>query len=259
MSHLTPVPIVDKNGKATTVRRKLSQFFAPKRKLPAPVHLSAPPKPVTPLLKPAPLTVEESSEWLATANFDTEFYKGMRGTHRSIAALELDTQALVKELIEHKGVSTRKVVPLMSAIDAHVAMNQRYALAHDIMLVAGELQNQGRLADVVDYGALLIALRNVNVKRTGKKLPGRISSQEELDGKTALTHAFSKWRVRHVTDAANYKLNSDLLTEFIYDHPEELDRVLTYVDERGMDNDNDFYGLMASLEAPASAVQEGWL
>jgi hypothetical protein len=240
------------------VRRKLSQFFAPKRKLPAPVGLIAPPKPVTPLSKPAPLTTDESSAWLATVNFDTEFRKGMRGTHRSIAAMELDTQALIKELIDHKGVSTRQVVPLMSAIEAHIAVNQRYTLTHDIMLVAGELQHQGRLVDV-DYGALLIALRNVNVKLTGKKLPGRISSQEELDGKTALTHAFSKWRVRHVTDAANYKLNSDLLTEFVYDHPEELDRVLTYVDERGMDDDNDFYGLMASLEAPASAVQEGWL
>lgn len=258
MSHLTPVPIVDKNGKATTVRRRLSQFFSPKRKLPAPAHVITPQKPVTPLLKPAPLTLEESSAWLATANFDTDFYKGMRGTHRSIAALELDTQALVKELMEVKGVPNTQVVRLMSAIDAHVPLNQRHELTHDIMLVTGELQGQGRLVKI-DYSVLLFVMKRINAELAGKNPPLRISSREELDGKTALIHAFYKWWVRDKSAVSDYRLNSDILTEFIYEHPEDVERILAYVDERGMEDDDDFYGLMESLEAPASAVQAGWL
>jgi hypothetical protein len=217
-----------------------------------------PPATSTPLSKPAPLTTEESAAWLETANFDTDFYKGMRRTHRSIAALELDTQALVKELIDHKGVSPQEVVRLMSTIDADVPLNRTHELAHDIMLVTGELQHQGRLVEG-DYYELLTALKNINTKLAGKKPPRRISSQEELRGKTALTYAFSTWWDRGIPDTANYKLNSPALTEFIYEHPEDLDRVLAYVDERGMDDDHDFDGLMESLEAPASAVQEGWL
>lgn len=259
MSHLTPVHIVDKNGKATTVRRKLAQLFSPKRVIPPPAPAASQSQAcLTPLSKPAPLTGEESSGWLDTVNFDTTYQKGLRRTHNAIAMLEPDTQALVKELIEQKNVPTIQVVRLMGAITTVLPEEQKYALSHDIMLVVGKLQEQGRLGDKTDYSGLLISLRDIKASSFGKLPLQRISSQEELEGKTAMTHAMSHLQRNHTLAVTN-EITSAKLVELIQDQPEDVDRILAYIDERGMTNDRDFEGLVESLESPAPAIEGGWL
>lgn len=259
MSHLTPVHIVDKNGKATTVRRRLSQLFTSKQGIPSPPEPSPAPKPVTPLSLPVPLTPAESSAWLENIDFDPDFQFGLRTTRSSIAALELETQSLLKELMEDRGLPIREAMRLMNAINTVVPLNRIHEMTHDIMLITGELKSQGRLVDQNNYAGMLISLNRVSLNLAGKSKPQRISNHEELIAKTVLTHAFTSWRSGSMSDSVNYKLNSQVLTSFLLEHPEELDRLLSYADERGLNNDGDFGGFLESREVEENAIHGGWL
>lgn len=260
MSQFASVSIVDKSSNETPMRRRLLQFFSSKRKLiPSGTSALSSSGASTVLLKPSPLTVEESSAWLASANFDTAIQHGERRTHNSIARMDRESQSLLKELIEEKKVSTEEASRLMNSIESVAPLNRRHELDHDLMLVVGELQRQSRLGDKNDYAGMLISLMSISTNLSGGEQPQRISSQEELRGKAALTVAFTRWRNGLIPDSANYKLNSSDLTEFIFAYPEDLDRLLAYVDARGMNNDSDFKAFMESLNVPTLAIQSGWL
>jgi hypothetical protein len=275
--HLVATPITDKNGKQTTVLKKPLKSPSAVNRIPAPsMHVAAAPSP-TRLIKPNPLTPQESEDWASHLNSGTTQYE--QTIKRETARLEPDTQALLKAYTDAGVLLNETRNHLVGAMGIGLERRRNKALEHNLVLVAERLRSDERvpaLMQLVDCHKLMVALEGVNyLKGAANREPiDKIGTAEELEKISALVHATIRWDSEdkdHLVkpfqprDKEMVKvytaIRNKYLSSLIIERPQDVDRIIDYLDERAVSNKSDVDEIRRYLDSPAgqSAVAEGWL
>lgn len=275
--HLVPTPVTDKNGKQTTVLKKPLKPLSSVNRIPAPtMHAADVPMPVM-LNKTTPLTPRESEEWIAGFNSGATQYQ--QTVKRDTARLEPDTQALLKAFTEDGTLLGETREHLVGTMSIGLERRRNKALEYNLVLVAERLCSEGRVPARMQLSTchdLAIALEGVNyLKGTAHREPiKKIETTDELDKISALVYATYQWTKSgrgHLTKPFQPQnkeivkvymgLRNKHLASLILERPQDVDRIIGYLEERRAANKSDVDEIRRYLDSPESqsAVAEGWL
>jgi hypothetical protein len=274
-NNLTPTPVVDRNGKTTTVYRRAERLKPAASALPAP---SAAPQPsggtTTPLTLPKALTAKEKRE-LGNLLNSIDVTRFVPASH-FLLGLSAKPLALLKRIADE----FPDHMPLLKKILGNAISNE--CLPEEmvnVLLVSERLlrDNRGHLLESAAYGVIDTV---VGMCHSENRLPDDqvIRTEEELAGKAALTDFILTHGRKHDLDSmtktlylrrgafihAEYMaLRNRHLEQLILDRPEDIEVISRYVAERGMHHANKkpVEALRAYLddESLVVPVSGGWL
>lgn len=269
-SQLAPTPITDKNGKQTTVYKRTSG--APKKNMPSPVLAASV---GTPLRLPKPLKEHESWAWVTSTYVDST-----KHVMPDAEALDPATKAIAKDLGDREIFTHRAMGSLIGAMDASVRGGTNSAMEHNFLLVAEKLCLSGLILSSIENPQCHSLVRSLwgtyFLDTPGKRKPTtKVTTQEELDSLAALTYATHYWESKGNEEIIQpwypnnpttrrkdlvYTLRNKNLAALIRERPEEVERVIAYVEERGSDlfPINDLRDYLDATEGTPS-LADGWL
>lgn len=273
-------PIVDKNGKQTTVHKVAVEPSAGRKSIPAPVARK--PRKTPPAGTPLPpvpmLTADGVEEFLRREDmfFDT---RGIAGKH-GIATQESGRVAasFAKQLIENDRVDpmhVKRALIRMPTDEHNYDIYNTLLICDYLTSVSTTSELDAMMVPRVVEG---LALHNSD----GKSLP-RISTKEELKGYAAVvqfaasrkvndyrytssTKSIASWKVLYESGGHStqvYAVENKYLEKLLQEQPDDADLIIDYVTERGMHQrlkrsvDELRVWLEASREHPA--LHDGWL
>jgi hypothetical protein len=272
-NQLTPTPVTDKNGKQTTVYKRTSGASKKAVSLPAPT-LSVPAG--TPLRKLKPLNENEAWAWMTSTHVDSSGH-----VMSDAEGLDDETKAIAKDLGD-RGVFTRRAIAaLVRATNAGDRGRLNSPMEHNFLLVAERLRLSGLVSESIQYpqcSSLVRSLWGTHFLNTpSKRKPTeKVATQEELDGLAALTYATSYWENKSNADLIKpwhpkspttgkkelvYTLHSKPLADLIVERPDEVERIISYIEERGQGRMVPVNSIREYLDTTEGnrTLAEGWL
>ena len=275
---LIPTPIVDKNGRATTVHRKMARTAA-SSSIPAPTVKAAkkaPEKPSTPLQPPAPIDPARLREY--------------QRSFRGIQALSLrkninvDEAALIKDILDNDRVEPR-LIGLISDYMGILSVGERFAdYDYNAFLLLDRYVQSGGDTSVCSYNEAHVfngAIEGLYQRRRGQEVKvEKFSTEEELDANVAVLRMMVLMREtgddraggaiisKEYYTADGKRLNGAYLrnqgfADFIRANYQSYHDIERYVRDRGVPkNKREVEALKAYVdngEEHTTAMAEGWL
>lgn len=269
--HLQPTPIVDKNGKHTTVRRRTTPK---KSKYGSPIALTLPKpvKPGTPLKQPAPLTFKEGEE------FWDEFLVGRTNVTRPESWMHPnnDEVRLIKRIYDAQEIGDDFLWGLISQMGKLSAGDSYPGYKYNMLLTTERYFQLYPEADQEYPYNFTLMLHGLTHRRSiaDRKPVVEITRQEELDGRAATIRFIDKrpnatygktdhYKIADGTSLHGTILDPAQLADFIRERPELVDDIIEYIKERGdvhtkaaLDTMKSFFETRAEVITP---LQNGWL
>lgn len=292
-----PVPIVDKNGRSTTVRKRLD---APDRaskmsKVPSPTVASpnaSVPLQRTPLSAPAPLSpeqVKEFDDWYSDAMLDRSadevsiagYIKDLSDESKSLAFRVLQGGVVSKESLttmlqrSHRGKSM-SFAPELNVQDHSVSILHTSLRVAEKMATDDPLIVSVRSMDLVEGIERTLKGYCYSPDKVERVPVTSIETEEELASLAAVTtfivHArregntgqYSRGAFNDADDrrVEGLRISNRAVDKFIRENPHEVQRVIAYAKERELGQTvRDAKVLINHLKETSdmNALGEGWL
>lgn len=294
---LVPTAVTDKNGRITTVHKRLEapQSASKTRKVPAPVLSperapSAPQR--TPLTPPEPLTPEETAKFnnwyrerLAEVQFNTRAVNGY------VDILSPESKALAARILAHGAVEKKVLVSILTGSHRSFVVNQKFhhpdvqkmhrVLNTSLRVVEKLAHDDPKVMDGLGASGAVMIKKALDGYGHSKTIDERVpfmsaETQEELASIAAVTtciaHAFTngnshQYRVGKFRDADYQQAEGVWLTNrhldaFLRENPGQTPRVIEYMNTREMGTSaKDFKALVAYLQESEDfgVLEDGWL
>lgn len=269
--NLIPTPIVDKNGKATTVHKKTSSVSSSQGKIPAPV-INGCDAPITgtPLPVPQHLTPAELTSLLGAIDSVDKFAK-VEGE------LDRDALAVTKRILDEGSLSLEVIDMTMQLAYVGTVQSRRatpeavppnHVLHYNRLLIAEHLQLGGEQSGEAEAAIRGLA-RNLDL---GDEYMGKIETEEELAGCSAVvsfmqkcTESCTSGNVHNGSGGSmvGAYIRNKHLDALIRERPDDIDTIVSYVQDRGMNptNKGPVNALRKHLDenTQSKAVSSGWL
>lgn len=264
---LTPTVITDRNGRVTTVHRKLENGKPVTKLIPAP----APTLPVqpegTPLDLPPAMTAAEARRFIQSLPQTGELVL----RQHDVAHMNHETELpLLIKLLEDKSIPESALRVAIKFMNDKGKINPNYHNTFLMMPLINEIKDQSMVATKI-----FAVMRAMNGWTDDKKPLPRITTQEEMASYTALTRfalAFDDDRniVKQASSwiegnsIASTSVVNKHLKQFVLDHPDDNEAIIQYVNERGgmhPKNKKPVDAIKVFLEGSRdnTAVASGWL
>lgn len=298
MSNLIPTPIVDKNGKQTTVRKRVDTLQKKALNAPAPSVAASAPVSVpisTPLPEIQPLSDEERevfANWQSMLMNNGHFREEIREIAKK--PLPSSVEALAWRLTR-EGDAQETAVRFLTTYHTRRSSQFAKTFRHEQEFLFNTLRNSLLLVDRISKDetgspALKIGGPITYANMIDKSLNGYryspkmdevpdltpIMTEEELSSITAVTRFildardrkdYGSCREKEYKDSIGKKLTgiymaNRSLDAFLRENPHEIDRVLKYVQERRIGNTvKDTKALVKYLRESKEmgALDDGWL
>lgn len=296
---LTPTQITDKNGKSTTVHKRLdAPQSAPKMsKVPAPSiapNVAGSTASRTPLVMPEPLDETQHQaflEWQHSELDSMRYRVEVKNTFRQ--RFDPQVEALAWRLVKGGKVPGETVAKFLGTFHARrtPAFAKSFGYAQDdvlsdltsSLLLAErlgteypEVVNDGSAPNLATAVGQALDGYNYSPKPDERAPVGTISSEEELASIAAITgyileaqrrQEFDQYKNTSFVNTRGKKvtgliLSNRSLNAFLRENPHEVHRAIAYAAERGMGNTvKDTKNLIQHLHDTegADAIAEGWL
>lgn len=269
--NLIPTPIVDKNGKATTVHKKTSSVSSSQGKIPAPV-INGCDAPITgtPLPVPQHLTPAELTSLLGAIDSVDKFAKVE-------SELDRDALAVTKRILDEGSLSLEVIDMTMQLAYVGTVQSRRatpeavppnHVLHYNRLLIAEHLQLGGEQSGEAEAAIRGLA-RNLDL---GDEYMGKIETEEELAGCSAVvsfmqkcTESCTSGNVHNGSGGSmvGAYIRNKHLDALIRERPDDIDTIVSYVQDRGMNptNKGPVNALRKHLDenTQSKAVSSGWL
>lgn len=274
-SQLIPTPIVDKNGKRTTVRKRAAAPSATGNKLPAPTLASTSKSPAgTPLSFPEPLTETQKQAFIATTPLLSASYLNMNWDHMLNTRISNEDLALIKDFLDND----RLPVEAVKATLANVSVEPRMMVTSNALLTIETIRLRGSLPeDPVAQRATVIGMMPSIRGLHRNQLSGasrKLTTKEQVEGAAAVVMFISSLdndidaKECHVVKnngsmVSQNSIRNVHLDALIREQPDRLDDILDYIAERGMNKKTkgpveDLRKFLKDSDG-ARAISEGWL